>query len=216
MSRIEGTIFGVYRKPKYGPSDLMTTIKQRGSEQVVAGYCLFSAATHLVITMRTGLHMFSLDDVSGEFYLTRSNIRMPRSGSIYSFNDANFNSWSPAVRYFVNDLRSANVPFLSSGKKPSSRYMGALVADVHNLLFNGGIFGYPGTSASTEGKLRLLYECNPMSLIVEEAGGMATDGIKRILDKQITHIHERSPFFIGSIEEVSALKRYMKFFEDNE
>jgi fructose-1,6-bisphosphatase I len=208
-----GTIFGVYRNPPYGAKDPQSVVRQKGSSLVVAGYCLYSASTHIVITMRTGLHMFTLDDVTGEFYLTRSNIRVPRSGPIYSFNDANADQWPSAVRYFLDDFKKERVSQREAidNKKPSARYMGALVADVHNILLNGGIFGYPGTSSAPNGKIRLLYEANPISLILEEAGGMASNGFGRILDLPVTGVHLRTPVFLGSVEEVQALERYFSF-----
>jgi fructose-1,6-bisphosphatase I len=119
-----GTIFGVYKKPRYGQTDPMSTIKQKGSELVVAGYCLYSASTHIVLTLRTGLHMFTLDDVSGEFHLTKSSIKMPRSGSIYSVNDANARLWEPAMRHYIDDFKSGKLSGASIIKKPTMRYMG--------------------------------------------------------------------------------------------
>lgn len=208
-----GTIFGIYQNPKYGPKDPLTTTTQKGSELIVAGYCLYSAACHIVITLRTGLHIFTLDDVTGEFYLTRSNVRIPRSGPIYSFNDANAATWDPAVNYFLSDLKSKNIQNKSCSKNPSSRYMGALVADVHNILLNGGIFGYPGSRTKPEGKLRLLYEANPIALMIEEAGGMASNGFGRILEMPVKDVHQRTPLFVGSVDEVSELQRYMAFFQ---
>lgn len=208
-----GTIFGLYRNPKFGLIDPQTVIKQKGSELVCAGYCLYSAATHIVITLRTGLHMFTLDDVDGMFYLTRSNWRIPRSGSVYAFNDANSEAWDPAVRYFINDLKAGDIPDRPAGPKASARYMGALVADAHNLLSYGGIFGYPGTSQNPRGKLRLLYEANPLALVLEEAGGMASNGRGRILDMQVEDVHQRTPLYLGSVTEVSALEKYMQFYE---
>ena len=211
-----GTIFGVYKNARFGPTDPKSTVTQKGSELVVAGYCLYSASCHLVITMRNGLHMFTLDDVTGEFYLTRSNIKIPRSGSVYSFNDANVEKWDPAVRYFISDLKAKRLTGMSPGynsdKKPSARYMGALVADAHNIILNGGIFGYPGTIKKPNGKIRLLYEANPMGLIMEEAGGKASTGKGRILDQVISDIHQRVPMYLGSVEEVTALEKYISFF----
>jgi fructose-1,6-bisphosphatase I len=211
-----GTIFGVYRTPKYGPKDPIATVKQRGNDLIVAGYCLYSASCHMMITLRTGLHMFTLDDVTGEFYLTRSNIRMPRSGSIYSFNDAHASHWEPGMQYFLQDLKAKRLQGVSeesnAAKKPCSRYMGALVADAQNIILNGGIFGYPGTISKPKGKLRLVYEANPLALIIEEAGGVASNGRGRILDMHVHDIHERTPLFIGSVEEVQALERYNKFY----
>ena len=211
-----GTIFGVYRDPKFGPKEPVLTIKQRGRQLVAAGYCLYSASCHLVITMRSGLHMFTLDDSTGEFYLTRSNIRMPRSGPTYSFNDVYASEWEPGVRTFLQDLKAKQLTGFSAEvnakKKPTARYMGALVADAHNIIMNGGIFGYPGTINKPKGKLRLLYEANPLALVMEEAGGMASNGRTRILDLTVDDIHQRTPLFIGSVDEVMALERYQKFF----
>lgn len=208
-----GTIFGIYRNPKYGPIDPLSTTTQKGSELLVADYCLYSAATHIVITLRTGLHMFTLDDVTGEFYLTKSNLRIPRSGPLYSFNDANSESWDPAVNYFINDFKRQKVHSNQiGGKKPSARYMGALVADSHNILLNGGIFGYPGGVKNPAGKLRLLYEANPLALMMEEAGGKASTGYGRILDEKVGSVHQRTPLFLGSVEDVTAMEDYLAFY----
>eukprot|EP01039_Chlorochromonas_danica_P004312 gene4312-4733_t len=207
-----GSIFGIYRKPKFVATDALGLVKQKGNQLLVAGYCLYSSATHIVITMRTGLHIFTLDDVTGEFYLTKSNVRVPRSGGIYAFNDANSRSWSPAVLNYISDFKNGCLVGSSSSRKPSARYTGALVADIHNILFNGGIFGYPGSHSRPQGKLRLVYEANPLAMVIEEAGGMATDGINRILDVPVRDIHQRTPLFIGSVEEVSALEKYFSFY----
>lgn len=210
-----GSIFGVYRKPKFGPSDPLTTVKQKGSELVASGYCLYSAACHLVITMRTGVHIFTLDDVTGEFYLTKATVRIPRSGNIYSFNDANSPTWDPAVNNFLKDFKSNEIAGSSHTRKPTARYMGALVADTHNILLNGGIFGYPGSKSKPSGKLRLVYEANPIALILEEAGGMASNGVSRILDTPVLDVHQRTPLFIGSPDEVTALQRYIGFYKNS-
>lgn len=210
-----GTIFGIYKSPNYSIiKDPLNTIKQKGNELVVAGYCLYSSSTHIVITMRTGLHIFTLDDASSEFYLTRSNVRIPRSGNIYSFNDGNSMNWCNAVKTFLGDLKKSKLAgsLFNDIRRPTSRYMGALVADTHNVLLNGGIFGYPGTFARPTGKIRLLYEANPIGLIVEEAGGMAVDGHNRILDLSIQDIHQRTPVFLGSVDEVTSLMKYIKFY----
>lgn len=139
-------------------------MKQPGNKLVAAGYCLYSSSIHLVITFKQGLHMFTLDDVSGEFYLTKQNLKIPDQGNIYSFNDAYFDQWlpSPAIRYFLQDFRS------DKSKKPTARYFGALVADMHNIIMNGGVFGYGKTTHSPKGKLRLVYEANPISLLIEQ------------------------------------------------
>jgi len=209
-----GTIFGIYKAPEFGQADPMTTIKQRGKNLVVAGYCLYAAATHLVITIRNGLYMFTLDDVTGEFYLTRSNIRIPNIGPIYSYNDANFDSFSTSVKYFLTDVKNKRLSGVNYGssKSPSARYMGALVADAHNILLNGGIFAYPPTKSHENGKLRLLYEANPMALIFEQANGAATNGQIRILDLAVNEIHQRTPLFIGSRDIVAAMAKYGNFY----
>lgn len=213
-----GTIFGVYRRPKYGPNIGNAAVTQRGSNLLVAGYCLYSAATHLVITMRTGLHVFTLDDITGDFFLTRSHVRIPRTGPVYSVNDANSLDWHPAVSNFLSDLKTGRLPHENAllpsdtGKKPSARYMGALVADAHNILMNGGIFAYPGSMLKPQGKLRLVYEANPLALVLEEADGMASDGTRRILDLPVTALHQRTPLFLGSADLVSSLQDYIRFY----
>lgn len=203
-----GTIFGIYRNPAFGNTDPLNVVQQKGSSLTVAGYCLYSAACHLCITMRSGLHMFTLDDVTGEFYLTRTHIKMPPSGPIYSFNEANSKQWAPSVQQFLGDFRDKRLQAPSS-KAPSARYMGALVADAHNIILNGGIFGYPGTLSAPAGKIRLLYEANPIALIFEQAGGMASTGLGRILDLPVSSVHARTPVFFGSIDPVTALESYI-------
>lgn len=208
-----GTILGIFKNhPSYGSSDPTASVTQRGSELVAAAYCLYSSSTHLALTMRSGVHMFTLDDVSGEFYLTRANVRIPRTGPIYSFNDANDCEWDPAIQNFMVDLKSGKSPYLPSTKKRTARYAGSLVADLHNIIINGGIFGYPGTTSKPNGKLRLVYEANPMALLAEEAGGRASSGLRRILDIGVTEVHQRTPLFIGSAEEVAAVDKYCSFY----
>ena len=209
-----GTIFGIYRKPKFGADDPMTVVTQRGANLMVAGYCLYSAACTITITLSgsSGVHMFTLDDVTGEFYLTRSNVRIPNKGAIYSFNEANAKTWPTAVNNFLDDFRAKRVQE-APVKTPTARYMGALVADLHNIILNGGIFGYPGADKTPQGKIRLLYEANPMSMIIEAAGGVATDGVGRILERKVDNVHVRTPVFLGSAEPVLALLKYMAFHE---
>lgn len=205
-----GTIFGIYRNLEYGPTDSLATTMQQGKELIIAGYCLYSAATQLVVTVGSGVHMFTLDDVTGEFYLTRSNLRIPAVGSVYSFNDANADSWAPAALAFIRDFKAGSVISGLPVIKPSARYFGALVADVHNILLTGGIFGYPASSDRPNGKLRLLYEANPMAMIVEKAGGAASDGMQRILEVPVCNIHQRTPLYLGSCNIVNALSKYFR------
>jgi fructose-1,6-bisphosphatase I len=216
-----GTIFGVYKNNNGGNGDTPeAAVMQRGNHLVVAGYCLYSAATHLLITTRHGLHQFTLDDVTGEFYLTKENVKIPRVGPIYSVNAANQDSWHPSVQRYFRDF-----PRTPEGKegessahvaKPSARYMGALVADAHNIISNGGIFGYPGSVAKPSGKIRLLYEANPMALVFEQAGGMASNGFGRILDLAFDDIHARTPLFLGSVDNVESLQRYRALYVDQQ
>eukprot|EP01041_Mallomonas_annulata_P010942 gene10942-22842_t len=204
-----GTIFGVYKKPTYGSIDKLSTVQQKGTELLVAGYCLYSASTHLVITIRNGVNQFTLDDVTGEFYLTRTNIQIPKSGPIYSVNDANSAKWHPHMRKFFDDFRTQKLQNVSNTAKPVARYMGALVADIHNILRKGGLFAYPAEISKPNGKLRMLYEAIPLAMLVEQAGGKASSGTQRILDMQIKDIHERTPLFIGSADEVSSVEKYI-------
>ena len=158
-----GTIFGVHRNPAFGSSDPLKVVQQRGSNLVVAGYCIYSASCTICITLGgaasgSGVHMFTLDDVTGEFYLVRKNVRIPRSGGIYSFNEANAKSWPVGVVHFLDDFRAKRVQ-TKPAKTPTARYMGALVADAHNIILNGGIFGYPGTDKAT-GVLKSPYYLN--------------------------------------------------------
>jgi len=206
-----GTIFGVHRNPSFGPKDPLSVVQQRGSNLVVAGYCIYAASCTLCITLRAGgLHMFTLDDVTGEFYLVRKNVRIPQAGGIFSFNEANAKGWSPGVNNFLSDFKAKRVQ-RKPAKSPTARYMGALVADAHNILLNGGIFGYPGTDKAPAGKIRLLYEANPIALIFEAAGGAGTDGYGRILDLPIGGVHVRTPVFFGSPEPVQQLQQYLQF-----
>ena len=192
-----GTIFGIYKK-KY-----FNNILQKGSQLVAAGYCLYSASTQLVISFNYQNFVFMFDDIHNEFILIKNNIKIPESGSVYSFNYANEEEWSSDIKNFIKDSKN-------NSKKISGRYIGALVADIHNIIHNGGIFGYPGTSKNPNGKLRLLYEAIPLAYIIENAGGMATNGTHRILDILPKHIHQRTPLFIGSPNEILTLECYTK------
>ena len=206
-----GTIIGVYRQPRYGATDPMSTVLQKGTELLFSCYCLYSASTHLVCTLGNGVHQFTLDDVSGEFYLTRSNIRMPSSGPVYSFNDANSAKWDPRITAYLDSFKKkVKNGVTDTSVKPVARYMGALVADAHNIMKKGGIFGYPGEMLKPNGKLRLLYEANPLAMIVEEAGGVASSGTQRILDIPVVDVHQRTPLFIGSRDDVRALEKYLQ------
>lgn len=202
-----GSIFGIYKNQAGSIVD-ESTFLQDGKALVAAGYCLFSASTVLVLTHGKGVNGFTLDPDSGKFLHTLKDIRIPRKGSIFSFNEANFRGFDEPVQRYLDKLKEGTT-------KMTARYIGALVADVHNILINGGIYGYPSTRSDPNGKLRLLYECAPMAMILEQAGGAASTGYKRILDVKPTEIHERTPVFLGSVENVFELDQFYEYYESD-
>ncbi len=196
-----GTIFSIYRQPP-NSDGMLSTVLQPGSRQVAAGYVVYGPSTILVYTTGQGVFGFTLDPAIGAFVLSHDHLRMPLHGSIYSVNEANVAGFPETYQKLLKSLRSGEM-----GRAYTSRYIGSLVADFHRTLFKGGIFLYPPTNTHPNGKLRLLYEANPLAFIAEQAGGMATDGRCRILDLQPSDIHQRTPFVIGSKEEVEHLRR---------
>jgi len=205
-----GTIFGIYKKnPRSEKPTSLADLTRPGNELICGGYAMYGAATVLVLTTGRGVNGFLLDPTIGEFILTHRNIRIPKKGDIYSINEGNYSNWDTATREFVDACKGMG-PAGSDGKKPKAkkaRYIGSAVADVHRSLLYGGIFCYPGDKKSPKGKLRLLYECNPIAFLVEQAGGRASDGLQRILDLKPTKLHERSPFFCGSWDDMTELER---------
>jgi fructose-1,6-bisphosphatase I len=191
-----GTIFGVYRRvtPK-GSLASKEDFLQPGRNQVAAGYIVYGSSTMLVYGTRRGVNGFTLDPSIGEFCLSHSNIKCPEFGKIYSVNHGNFFQYDQKVRNYITICQQKNN---TNGGPYTQRYIGSMVSDVHRNLIKGGIFMYPGTLDKPNGKLRLMYECNPFAFITEVAGGKATNGTQRILDIQPTSLHERSPLFIGS------------------
>ena len=187
-----GTIFSVHRRLAKG--SLEDSILQPGSEQVVAGYVVYGPSTMLVYTAGDGVHLFTLDPAIGAFVLTTEHLKMPRKGPYYSVNEANVATWPAGYADYLAGLREDGY---------SSRYIGSLVADFHRTLLKGGVFLYPPTKKQPDGKLRLLYEANPLAMIAEQAGGMASDGRGRVLEKVPTGIHERTPFMVGSADEMT-------------
>lgn len=209
-----GTIFGIYKKEGFQTEVTPDTFLQRGSDSLVAaGYCLYSATTVLVVTLGSGVDGFTLDPDKSTFLHTLEDVRIPPSGPIYSFNEANFHDFAYPVRRYLDALKEGSS---SVGKRSNARYVGALVADVHNVLINGGIFGYPATRDNAEGKLRLLYESNPMAMIVEQAGGAASTGDGgRILDVKPRETHQRVPTFLGSTENVFELDQFHQYYSED-
>lgn len=185
-----GTLFSIYRRvsPEGGPIS-MDDVLQPGKDQVAAGYILYGSSTMLVFTTGRGVNGFTYDPSLGEYFLSHQNMQIPKDGSIYSINEGSYHSFSQGVKDFVEDCRE---------KGYTGRYIGSLVADFHRNLLKGGIYVYPSTSKSPNGKLRLMYECNTLAMLAEEAGGMATDGTNRILDIVPSDIHQQVPFFVGS------------------
>lgn len=194
-----GSIFGIYKKSTpVGTAPSIKDALQPGRQLVAAGYALYGSATALVLSVGHGVHGFMLDPAIGEFILTDPNMKVPSRGKIYSINEGYSENWDDAVKEYVKSRK--NPP---NGKPYGARYIGSMVADVHRTLKYGGIFMYPATKDAPAGKLRLLYECNPMSFIMEQAGGTASNGKIPILDIQPTKLHERSPIFLGSNEDVA-------------
>ncbi|MEQ8786883.1 MAG: class 1 fructose-bisphosphatase [Pirellulaceae bacterium] len=197
-----GTIFSVLGvPPDPGPHDAGAVL-QPGLKQLAAGYVVYGSSTILVYTTGHGVHGFTLDPEIGAYLLSHENIRMPRAGQIYSVNEANSDSFPAPYRGYLAHLRGG-----AMGRKYTSRYIGSLVADFHRTLLRGGVFLYPPTSDYPEGKLRLLYEANPMAFIAEQAGGQASSGTRRILDLEPTAIHQRVPLIVGGEEEMGVFEQ---------
>ena len=197
-----GTIFSVLRKITRGSRGEMEDMLQPGRRQVAAGYVIYGSSTMLVYTTGQGAHGFTLDPSLGEFLLSHPNIRIPDVGRYLSVNDSYQSQWEPAVQELMRHYRGQD------GKRQpmNTRYVGSLVADFHRNLLGGGLFAYPANRKNKRGKLRLLYEANPLSFIVEQAGGASTDGSQRVLDIHPTELHQRTPLFIGSKNDVDAAK----------
>ncbi len=184
-----GTIFSIYRRLDPNTPVSKADFMQPGSKQVAAGYVIYGSSTMLVYTTGHGVNGFTLDPSVGTFCLSHPLMRTPEQGKIYSVNEGNYLDFRPEVRNYIDRCRD---------RRLSARYIGSLVADFHRNLLKGGIYLYPATTKAPKGKLRLLYEANPLAFIVEQAGGMASDGDRRILDIVPTELHQRTPLFIGS------------------
>ncbi len=190
-----GTIFSIYRRQSISGTCTLEDFLQPGIKQVAAGYIIYGSSTMLVYTTGRGVNGFTLDPSIGEFCLSHPKIQMPEMGKTYSLNQGYFQKFEEGLKKFVTWCQEVDI----QTKRPYSlRYIGSMVADVHRNLITGGIFIYPATHGHPNGKLRLLYECNPLSFIVEQAGGKASNGKKRILELQPEELHQRTPIFIGS------------------
>ncbi|MCS6797302.1 MAG: class 1 fructose-bisphosphatase [Myxococcota bacterium] len=203
-----GTIFAIYRRrsPVGGPGTL-DDVLQPGRDMVAAGYVVYGSSMMLVYTAGRGVHGFTYDPTVGEYFLSHENIRIPDRGDTYSINEGNYHRWPEGLRRWVDWIKT---PEAGSGRPYSARYIGAMVADLHRTLLRGGIFVYPGDVKRPEGKLRLLYEANPLAFIVEAAGGAASDGRGAVLDVVPTSLHQRTPLFVGSRLDVADCVAFLR------
>lgn len=200
-----GTIFSVYRrKSPPGSAPTMADVLQKGSEQVAAGYILYGSSTMMVLSTGYGVFGFTYEPSLGEYFLSHPNMKMETEGSTFSVNEGGFFQFSEGVRKYIEFCKQ---------KEYRARYIGSLVADFHRNLLKGGIYMYPATEKYPAGKLRLLYECNALAYLIEQAGGKATDGEKRILDIEPTDKHQRVPLYIGSSGMVDKVLEYMDEYD---
>src|SRR5215217_2458030 len=204
-----GTIFSIYRRKSSSGKPTMDDILQKGVEQVAAGYVTYGSSTMLVYTTGKGVNGFTLDPSIGEFCLSHPDMRIPKDGHIYSINEGHYTHFPDGVKKYI---KYCQVEDKATGRPYTSRYIGSMVADLHRNLILGGVFIYPVTASAPNGKLRLVYECNPMAFIIEQAGGKASNGYQRILDLDVNTLHQRSAIFIGSENMVNKAEEMMSFF----
>ena len=201
-----GTIFSIYRRVSLKGSGVLEDFMQRGTDQVAAGYIIYGSSCMLVYTTGKGVNGFTLDPSIGEFCLSHPNIQTPKKGNVYSINEGNYLHFPDGIKKYLKFCQEEDK---LSNRPYSSRYIGSGVADIHRNLITGGIYIYPTTTKSPMGKLRLLYECNPLAFILEQAGGKASTGGKRIMELPITELHQRTPLFLGSSEMVDVAQDFM-------
>ena len=201
-----GTIISILKHDGKGlPSE--PELIHKGTRQVAAGYLMYGSSTMLVFTAGHGVHGFTLDPGIGEYYLSHENIRIPAKGQVYATNEGNTQKWPDGTRKFLDYLKAKDKP---TGRPYSARYSGCLVADVHRVLLGGGLYLYPAEVDKPEGKLRLLYEANPLAMVVEQAGGKASTGTMRILDVEPKSLHQRVPLLIGSRDDVTLAEDFIR------
>lgn len=203
-----GTIFSIYKRidPSLNTPGSLEDCLQPGWKQVCAGYAMYGSSTQLVYTTGNGVDVFTFDPTIGDFFLTFEKIRIPKRGKIYSVNSGNAHKWQPGIREYVTHLLKPS----DDGTRPYSlRYVGTMVADIHRTLYYGGIFMYPADTTSPSGKLRLVYEVNPIAFIIEQAGGRATNGHQRVMDITPESLHQRMPCFMGSEEDVLEVEQFI-------
>jgi fructose-1,6-bisphosphatase I len=202
-----GSIFSVYRRVSAPGKGTLADCLQPGYKQVAAGYIIYGSSTIFVYSTGRGVHGFTLDPTVGEFLLSHENIRIPKKGKIYSLNEGNYRNWDEKVQRYVRYLTEED---RETGRPYSLRYIGTMVGDSHRTLLYGGIFSYPADKKNPSGKLRLMYECNPMAFIIEQAGGRSTNGTQSILKIQPTSLHEHTPVFLGSEDDVTLCEEFLQ------
>jgi fructose-1,6-bisphosphatase I len=202
-----GTIFSIYRRKSPVGEVNINDFLQKGSEQVAAGYVIYGSSTMLVYTTGCGVNGFTLDPSIGEFCLSHPNMKSPENGTIFSINEGHLNSYPTGIKNYVTYCKENDV---ATHRPYSARYIGSMVADFHRNLIKGGVFMYPASEKAPNGKLRLLYECNPLAFIAEQAGGKATTGKERIMDLSITSLHQRVPILIGSKNMVEKAEEFLR------
>jgi fructose-1,6-bisphosphatase I len=207
-----GTIFSIYQRVSpIGTPPTEEDFFQSGDKQVAAGYIIYGSSTMLVYTTGKGVHGFTYDPSLGVFCLSHENMMIPEDGLIYSINEGNYIRFPTGVKKYIKYCQEHEP---KEGRPYTSRYIGSLVADFHRNLLKGGIYLYPSTLSHPNGKLRLLYECNPMAFLIEQAGGIASDGVNRILDIKPTELHQRVPFFVGSKNMVRKVEQFLEQNQD--
>jgi fructose-1,6-bisphosphatase I len=202
-----GTIFSVLPRVTSEGSGTLADCLQPGNRQVCAGYVMYGSSTMLVYTTGHGVHGFTYEPSVGEFLLSHDDIRTPERGQVYSVNEGNYFKWDDGVKRYVDWLK---IDDEATGRPYSARYIGSLVADFHRNLMYGGIYLYPGDRKNPNGKLRVLYEGAPLAFIAEQAGGAASDGSRRILDLEPTSLHQRTPLFLGSPQDVRECETFVQ------
>jgi fructose-1,6-bisphosphatase I len=204
-----GTIFSIYRRvTPIGTPVTSEDFLQPGNKQVAAGYIIYGTSTMLVYTTGCGVNGFTLNPALGSWYLSHPDMKFPENGNIYSINEGNYVHFPQGVKKYIKYCQEEK-----EDRPYTSRYIGSMVSDIHRNMIKGGIFIYPKSSKANNGKLRLLYECNPMAYIVEQAGGKASDGYTRIMDIQPKELHQRAPFFCGSKKMVEKAEAFMKEYK---
>jgi len=207
-----GTIFSIYRRiSPVGTPVILDDFLQPGIKQVAAGYVIYGSSTMLVYTTGNGVHGFTCDPSLGVFYLSHENMTTPKTGNCYSINEGNYLKFPQGVKKYIKYCQEI-VP--EDNRPYTSRYIGSLVADFHRNLLKGGIFIYPSTAQAPDGKLRLLYESNPIAFLAEQSGGIASDGFNRIMEIQPTALHQRVPFFCGSPDMVKDAEDMMEKYTE--